>query len=271
MSRVSSYSYIGRENFDELLYFPVSKHDVYVDNLLVSGKKAIVNDESGNVIEIVGPSYQIVLHRDVVEQFNDALDEISRNGGLHFLHRATAIERAGARMFREYNTGYSFIVSGTAISPVLCIKNSYDKSLACSSDVYCTVIGDDGKEINLFSDIQLSFKHSTNMKLTTLVRNLTEAIERIKNHEKIWKEWDKEGYSTIDLLVDTQTLKDLLGPALSERFQEKIMATKLIRVFTKWQLFKCFCDTLFNEMNDKTRRSSIISNARKIFYVKSTN
>lgn len=166
--------------------FPVIEKELKTeDGTLVPNYKAIIREDNGNVLSIMGKDYSVVRHSDVIDQFEKALPSEIEN-------RKVTICKGGAVLFASYQTPKIDDVEvkkGDIVKFGVEIFNSYDGSLPIgfvftALRLVCT----NGMVIPK-SIARISVRHRGNPELTNIKENFKNRLPLYLNMAKNWREW----------------------------------------------------------------------------------
>lgn len=174
-----------RHDFDVLespLYYSTAP-DVHRRN--VPGRKAIINDDTNQVISIVSDRYELLEHKKVVDIF-DNVDGITRNN--------IKLSDDGGIMFANYKLDgldvYE-VAKGDYVDFSIRAFNSYNFATGCGFEIIGNrLICTNGMTIPK-SVARFSFKHMKNDGLSKLSETIFNSKMSIPSMGNAWREWNK--------------------------------------------------------------------------------
>lgn len=112
---------------DNIFNFPVQLQPILTKNPIpglseeIGGRKAVVRQDTGNVLGIVSDKYELLEHKDVIESFRAALN------GMDYQEKIQ-LDRNGGVMFAKYklNAVQVEVKKGDLVALQFIVKNSYD-------------------------------------------------------------------------------------------------------------------------------------------------
>jgi len=174
----------------------------------VPNKKAIVRTDTEKLLAIVSKRYQVVTHKDVVTQFETALDA----AGSSFQRRAVAtyLPYNGAKMFRKYtfeDTAREVVPGvGDIVKLTLELANSYDGTLMVGFQLGGYRLKCENGLMAPEKLQEIMRKHYSGFKLEALVENIQSALPIFDKSVNMWKEWR-------NVPVHEEKALELLAPA----------------------------------------------------------
>lgn len=184
---------------------PVSIENGGSDDV-IRGRKAVVRQDTGDVLGIVSDKYQLLEHKDVIQGFREALKDIEHSEKI-------TMKKNGAQMFAEYRLSsiQVEVKPNDIVGLRLIVKNSYDGSnslqiilgafrLVCSNGM---IIGK-----RFFTYSQRHIGSETGIKVEKLSANISKMTEQFKDTLPSFQEMSRQQVVTEkDQMFDTKLVK----------------------------------------------------------------
>jgi Domain of unknown function (DUF932) len=201
------------------IYFPVALRDVHVNGRTVDGYRAVVREDTGEVLGIHGDGYKLVPNRQVFPAFEDALScsELNLSG----MTVSDAVSHGGAKTARTYRfpEHRCLIDDQDSVDLQLRVVNSYDGSMAFS----CLVGGfrllcSNGMVIGQ-SFAQSYGRHTRGLDISGMIIKMENALLLYLDQSSQWRRWAGREIGHDDA---SRVFSKI--PGMNERLHKKLMA-----------------------------------------------
>ena len=173
--------------------FPVMLRPIYQSNqdkyAAIPKRRAVVRDDSGQVLAIVSDRYTLVPHQRILELVEDAIGPLDVGA----VPRGIYVDRQGARMraLFKFPALAQPVVNGDTLCPCLKIQNTYDKSSRIAIHVgafrfVCTnlAVGGGGVFAGGFMAV-----HAGEVPITDVTKQLTNYLEGFEQIVALYRQW----------------------------------------------------------------------------------
>ena len=189
------------------------------DGLDVKKYKAVVREDNGKVLGIVGNNYKIVPHTQVLDAFNAVTMlepkrvEVCKDGGVMFARYD--IKVAGQLKMAEVKVG-------DAVSFGLRVFNSYDKSFGVGFELVANRLVCSNGLVMPKTMARLSLRHFDNVNIDRFSSLIHGRMEKIEPTVEKWREWMRihPRKSVIESFVKG-IRKENLGAEIREQLLER--------------------------------------------------
>jgi len=179
------------------------------DGVIIPNHKAIIREDTGNVLSVMGKDYAVVRHSDVIDQFEKALPSEIQN-------RKVSLCKGGAVLFAKYETPKIDdieVKKGDIVKFGIEIFNSYDGSLPVgfvftALRLVCT----NGMVIPK-SIARISVRHRGNPELTNIRESFTKRIPLYLKMAQNWREWTQ-------VTPDNNRVIDFFKTSFGKRYEK---------------------------------------------------
>ena len=225
---------------------------------LDTGKVALMNDETNDLLGIVSPNYEVVTNEMVNSLFRDAIGDIK----LHEVHdHMDASTRRWRRrfIFKDDETNVE-VAAGDNVNIMLEVFNGYDARTAfgyklmsyrwiCENGLVM------GKK-NLFGESYGHYENSPDK----LRESFTMKFDLYKEVGNTWKEWTKQEFNTKmfgDFIESRKYLGERVSKTLVDSYEPILNKEKLED--NKWGAFNVL--TYLSSHETKARKGSAVFSA----------
>ena len=208
--------------------FPVDEINIKTANeIKIATKKAIVRTDNNVILGVVGNSYKLIPHQQVIDHIEKALPD-------ELMEKHITLCRSGAVMFAKYETRrikQAEIKKGDIVRFGLEVFNSYDGSmpvgfrfvamrLACLNGITIPQ-----------SIARLSVKHVGSANFSSIQRDFNKRLPLLMRTADKWQSWSRINPTEKKI---NNFLKKNTGARLRKIFSEDYQAS---RDKTVWELF----------------------------------
>ena len=241
-------------------FFSVRKEDVFTNSgIHIANKVALINEETGNVLGLVSPTYEVVTNNSVNNLFGEALKDIS----IFDIH--DHLDSITKKWRRRYIFGADEtnveITKGDSVNIMLEIYNGYDAKTSFGYNLmsYRWICKNGmvmGKK-DLFSESYAHFQDSPEK----LRNSFTMKFGAYKTVTDKWKEWVNQPFTTkaFESFVNSRDyIGDRVKKAVVDSYEPVLNDQKLDE--TKWGAFNVL--TYLSSHETKAKKGSNIFSSR---------
>jgi len=237
---------------------------IFTDSL-AHKHKAIVDDESGSIIAVVGKGYNLVQNADIIPQYEDAIRRSNLN--TDGMERIVQYSHDGARTVVSYRfpAHRVAITKGDEMDLQINVLNSYDgswkfMSLVGAYRLLCTngqIIGDS------FSSYY--GKHTKSLDVDYAIHKLENSLEVYLNNVDLWKQYTTSKVS----LGEAHHILEVLSNG-NKKMLEELQGTYQKYVFEMghnlWAVFNTLTDwsTHAKVRNESNKPSIVIGREQRV-------
>ncbi len=230
--------------------FNVSTQPVFCNDKQISGRRAVVREDTNEVFNIVSDQYKVIHHREVIDLF-DNIDCLERNN--------TKFCYNGAVMFTEYNfkdIEKSIAVDvGDIVDFNVRVFNSYNLMTGIGYEIRGNrLICSNGMAIPKRISAQ-TFKHFQSIDLTRLKNDIMIKFNKSINIVETWKEWMNIKPTTEQFDHFFKTLE------LGEKEKIKLLAGCLNS--TLWEAYNVLTAHITHDLKSRKSENLILSQRNK--------
>ena len=179
------------------------------EGVIIPNHKAIVREDTGNILSVMGKDYALVRHSDVIDQFEKALPSEIQN-------RQVTLCKGGAVLFAKYQTPKIENVEvqkGDIVKFGVEVFNSYDGSLPVgfvftALRLVCT----NGMVIPK-SIARISVKHRGNPELRNIKESFMKRLPLYLKMAQNWKNWTQ-------VMPEPVNVSNFFGEAFGKRYEK---------------------------------------------------
>ncbi len=226
------------------LFFPVKIRSLNNYPVILEGDqythpdmKMIVRTDTNNIMGTHGAVYRLVTHERCFTAVNEAIYQSNINAnGIEFNDSMTHL---GARAFRYYECvqNTEVIVPNLTVALEIRVLNSYDGSLKFGYIASARKIGDT-HGLTFGNSRMIAFgKHTTNISVPRIVRQLNSVIEEFRIEAESWRRW-------YQIPIDNHVASTIFSrmPNSNEGIQSKLSTlfrrTAMEYGFNAWSVYK---------------------------------
>ena len=239
-------------------FFEISQQPIFVNNREVKNRLAIVNEETGNVLGIVGKKYEIVHNSKVGDLFADALQGYDCSKILDHL------DSDGKRWKRQiiFNDARLKYDIGDIVGIMLEIFNAYDGKTSFGYEIFGFRFAcENGLVTGKRSLFSKSYHHFQNNP-EKLLKDFESHFETFSENVRLWENWSKITIDRSifdDFIMEQTFLGERLSTELTENYNPLLREMDLPQ--TVWGAFQVI--TYFSTHKVKARHGSGIFSHRR--------
>ena len=170
--------------------FNVSPKSLYVrPTTIVPNKKALVNNDTGEVLSVVSDSYQIAQHPDTFRTVERIIADSDLD--LTGVRRNIEVSHNGARAYARYTFPAHELETSRGDSSVLEIlaRNSFDGSWCFHIDIGAVRMACTNGQVILEDFAMYKSRHTKNLNMAHAAKKLSKSLEVYEKEVERWKEW----------------------------------------------------------------------------------
>lgn len=248
---MARYKVKGWEEVKKELFFPVYEAPLsYVNDdaqMTDVPNKAIVRADTGDLLSVVGPDYQLVKNEDVFQELYKILPS---DGNVEVKNAWTS--NNGGRSFLELFMGNGGKIEsvGQPVGNRLIVTNSYDRSRKFGLQAGLCVLACINGMISWKTRTELASFHLKS-------QDIYGKIEAVASYLKIDLERTQvySDYGTTKVIDPAKVLEAVSkNMHLPEKYEEAVFARAEKSHSNYWELYQCFTEVITHEMDSPQRR-----------------
>lgn len=227
--------------------FEIRREPLFVKSGIQVEKQALIRVDTGDILGIVSPDYNLITHQEAIEKTENAFGSIG-----DFQKRKQIISKAGARIFIEYEFPGMAIDFGNddKINPVLILSNSYDGWTGFGFFLGAYVfICSNGMRIGK-GIFEVRHKHTTGLNINTIIENASQAFSMFNTNVK------PRIFQMKGIQIDFVTrLNDIQNKnILPKKLVTEVSGRMAIKQGSEWDLYNVFTKFLTHDYSKSYER-----------------
>lgn len=234
------------QNWDliqEKLFFPVSEEPISISGNEITSHKAIVRNDTNDVLSIVSSDYQLFKNEEVLRPLKKILKD---NQNVNIKKVWTAQNGASSFIELDFPKQIRELKKGDVVSNRMIIMNSYNRLKKLSVmfgliRLVCTNGMVSGRKV-----FSLSSKHTKNA-------NFESPIENISKHFVINDKTINIYQQYIDTIIEEEKREEILDRIiqkihLPQKYSDSVLLKAKDSIKTYWDLYNIFTEVISHEI-----------------------
>lgn len=218
---------------------------------VIEGRKAIVREDTGDVLGLVSDKYKLVRHEEVLRSIYQVVP------GLNLKESSRSLCKNGAVMFTKFfmeGNGRKEMKVGDIVKFGIEVFNSYNGSLPVGVVLIAERLKCSNGMVVPETITRFAVKHYGGLDLGEVRRKSVDVLANVDSVFNRWKQWNETD-------VDEQSVKTLFSKLFGNRLREKLFVEYLREREgeTKWDVYQYLMrysthDVKVRKGNEQNRR-----------------